>query len=300
MLRRIAQDWAGEAAELIEVKPLVGGAISTTLCLTLKDGTKAVLKISPHRVNKAFVREAAQLKLMRDLGLPAPQVYVCHIAHLDNPHSYLLMEFIEGVQLADVKQQVSPAEFDQLQENLAGLVLTLHRQTSGKYHRVACEDAELFESWPKFYRHVYDPIWHDVEKNGNLPVKLRKQIGKVHERLERLISHDDQPRLVHWDIWSSNILARRNGDDKFKISGILDPNCKYAHAEAEIAYMDLFHTITPAFTKAYQQEHKLADSYHRVRKHIYQLYPLINHVHLFGSEYLKPLTATAEKLATIV
>ena len=40
-------------------------------------------------------------------------------------------------------------------------------------------------------------------------------------------------------------------------------NCKYAHTEAEIAYMELFHTITPAFLRAYQQGRRLHPDYHR-------------------------------------
>src|SRR6185503_19429352 len=74
---------------------------------------------------------------------------------------------------------------------------------------------------------------------------VKKTIGKVHERLEKLLTHDDCPRLVHWDIWATNILAKPDEHGKWWITGVLDPNCKYAHAEAEIAYMDLFHTITP-------------------------------------------------------
>ena len=44
----------------------------------------------------------------------------------------------------------------------------------------------------------------------------------------------------------------------------------------------------------------LPDAYHRIRKPIYHLYELINHVHLFGNDYLRPLLATAERIATFV
>jgi fructosamine-3-kinase len=52
--------------------------------------------------------------------------------------------------------------------------------------------------------------------------------------------------------------------------------------------------------KAYQQRHKLPAEYHRWRKPIYQLYPLINHVRLFGPEYVKPLAAAVEKTEALV
>ncbi len=300
VLRQIVRDWAGAAADLEEVKRLVGGCINTTVALTATTGDRAVLKISPHRVSRDFAREAEQLRLLRGIGLPVPRVYQSHTATLENPHSYLLMEFVEGVDLNTARKQCDPAQYDLLQENLAELVLTLHAQTADKYRRHTPDDTAHFENWPDFYRHVYDPIWRELAKSPSLPPKARKHIGKVHDRLDKLLAHDDRPRLVHWDIWATNILAAADADGRWQITALLDPNCKFAHAEAEIAYMELFQTITPAFLKAYQQHHKLGENYHRVRKPIYQLYPLINHVNLFGSGYLKPLLGAIEKVTPLV
>jgi fructosamine-3-kinase len=299
VLRRIVHDWAGEAAELTEVKPLEGGCINTTLALMTGDGPRAVLKIAPHRVNREFLREAQQLALLRSLGIPVPEIYASHLADLENPHSYLLMEFVDGVDLNSARQHCNPDEFDDLQRHLAELVLTLHGRTSEEYGREK-EGEPKFADWAKFYRYVYEPIWHEVEKSGVLPKGSKKQIAKLHEKLEKWIAHDDCPRLVHWDIWAANVMAMPDATGKWKISALLDPNCKYAHGEAEIAYMELFHTVNGAFLKSYQQTFKLGDGYQRVRKHVYQLYELINHVHLFGAEYLKPMMGCLERIAPMI
>jgi fructosamine-3-kinase len=299
-LRRIVREWAGESAELTEVKPLEGGAINTTLALTCATGEKCVIKISPHRVNRDYAREAYQLDLLRNAGLPTPKVYEAHIGSLEDPNSYLLMEFIEGIDLAEAKRRCDAEQFDRLQSHLAELVLAMHAHSSTSYCRCTGHDAKLFATWPAFYREVYDPIWHDVEKDGHLAKPTRKLISKVHEKLDRLIAHGDSPRLVHWDIWATNLLAAPDESGNWRITGVLDPNCKFAHAEAEIAYIDLFHTCTPAFLKTYQQTRKLDEAYHRVRKPIYQLYPMINHVHLFGHPYVTPLSQAAERCAGLV
>ena len=298
-LRRIVQDWAGTSAELTEFEPLVGGCINTTLLLKLKDGTKAVLKVSPYRVDRAFEREATQLTLLRSLGIPVPKVYSWKIGSLDDPVSYLLIEFIEGTDFGQAKRLCTEEEYDHLQRHLAEIVLALHQNTNARYMRIM-DGGESFDTWPKFYRYVYDPILIEAEKSPLLPKGCRKQIHKVHEKLERLIVHGDKPRLVHWDIWATNLIARKTGDGKWKIAALLDPNCKYAHAEAEIAYMQLFHTVNPAFMHAYQQVHKLSNDYHNYRKPIYQLYPLINHLRLFGAEFAKPLIAAVDRCAALV
>ena len=299
-LRRIVQEWAGTSAELSECIPLHGGQINTTLELHLSDQTKVVAKISPHRVDRAYEREAYQLTLLKSLGLPVPQVYQWRIGSLDDPVSYLLIEHIEGINLGEAKKEASAEEFDALQHELAEVVAAMHSNVNDKYMRVM-EGGESFDNWVAFYRSVYDPIWHEAQQDPHLNKHCRKQIGKVHEKLERFLVHADKPRLVHWDIWNTNVMCRRHGaSGRWRIAALLDPNCKYAHAEAEIAYMELFHTVTPTFMKQYQQHHKLSPDYHRFRKPIYQLYPLINHLNLFGPEYIKPLMQAVERTESIV
>src|SRR5262245_15834684 len=284
-LRRIVQQWSGENAELEQVCALDGGSISTTLMLTTKSGQRAVLKLSPHRVDRTYRREAAQLDLLHSLGLPAPRVFECHVGTLASPDSYLLLEFMPGINLHDARERCPPQQFDQLQEQLAEAVLTMHRHTAHHYGRAEGGEEAAHnghsESWPAFFREMYDTIWHECEKHTILPHKTRKTIAKIHEKLDRLLDHDDKPRLTHGDLWTSNILTEPDSDGNWRLTGLLDPNCKYAHAESELAYLDLFHTTTPAFTKAYQRVFKLSDDYHRLRKHVYQLYELINHVNLF-------------------
>lgn len=293
-LRRIVQDWAGTAAELVEFVPLHGGQINTTLELHLADGKKVVIKVSPHRVDHSYEREAYQLTLLKDCGIPVPQVHCWKIGTLDDPWSYILLEFIDGVDLGEAKKRCAADDFDALQAELADVVAALHDNTNQRYMRVM-EGGDAFDHWPQFYRSIYDSIWHEVEKEPHLPKHCRKHIGKIHERLDRLIAHGDKPRLVHWDIWNTNVMVRQNGNGKWQIAALLDPNCKFAHAEAEIAYMELFHTITPAFLRQYQQRHRLPDEYHKFRKPVYQLYPMINHVRLFGENYIKHLSAAVEK-----
>jgi fructosamine-3-kinase len=300
-LRRIVQDWAGTSAELSEFVPLHGGQINTTLELHLTgaDKPKAVVKVSPHRVDRSYEREAYQLTLLKKFGLPVPEVYQWKIGSLDDPVSYLLIEHIEGCDLGRAKKQCTAEEFDALQCELAEVVAAMHAQTSAQYMRVM-EGGQTYETWPAFYHDVYDAIWHEAQQDPHLNKHCRKQIGKVHEKLEQLLAHSDKPRLVHWDIWNTNVMCKQNGDGKWHIAAMLDPNCKFAHAEAEIAYMELFQTVTPAFMKAYQQHHKLPPEYHKFRKPIYQLYPMINHLRLFGENYVKPLEAAVEKTSHLV
>jgi fructosamine-3-kinase len=300
VLRQIARDWAGSSAELAEVKALDGGSVSTTLRLVTAAGDSAVLKITPHRVDRAYADEAVQLNLLRDVGLPVPRVYATFMGTLDNPFSYILMEFIEGIDLAGVKACCLAEEFDVVQAELAEAVLRLHGNTSTHYMRVTHDEAARFDNWPRCYRNIYDATWHEVEKSNVLPPKCRKTVSKVHEKLDRLLAHGDCPRLSHGDMWSTNLLLRRDDAGRWHLAALLDPNCRYAHCEAELAYLELFHTATPAFLKSYQQSQRLPAEYHRVRKPVYQLYEMLNHVRTFGHEYVRPTLAAIERVTPLV
>jgi fructosamine-3-kinase len=300
VLRRIVQDWAGSSAELAEVQPLDGGSISTTLAIKLVDNSRAVLKISAHRVDRSYEREAHQLELLRAAGVPVPNVYAWSTGDLDHPFSYLLMEFIDGIDWARARRHASPQQFDELQTHLAEILRSLHATTGPKYCRCAPGSQDTFEKWPAFYHDVYEPIWRDVEKTPILGAKERKLVNRIRDRLDRLIIHDDCPRLTHWDLWSSNMLARCDEDGHWHVVALLDPHCKFAHCEAELAYLELFQTVGPVFMKAYTREKRLSDEYHRVRKPLYQLHSLLNHVHLFGEKYAKPLAGALKRVASLV
>ena len=299
-LRQIVRDWAESNADLREFQPLHGGSVNTTLLLTLTDSRRAVLKITPHRVDHSYTDEAHQLNLIRECGVPVPRIYGCQIGSLDAPYSYLLMEHMEGVNLVTARSQCTPEEYDGLQANLAELLLRLHARTGPCFMRVSSTETPRYEQWANCYHDIFDPIWREVEKSGTLPVKARKTIGKVHDRLETLLGHDEAPRLVHWDVWATNVLARPDAEGNWRVSAIIDPNCKFADPEAELAYLELFNTATPAFFRAYGQARKLQPDYHRARKPIYQLYSLLNHARLFGQNYLKPLLGAIDRAAMLV
>jgi fructosamine-3-kinase len=302
VLRQIVHDWAGTQSELDEVKHLGGGSVSTTLVLHTKAGDRAVLKITPHRVDRAYADEAMQLKLLRELGVPAPQVYRCEVGSLDQPFSYLLLEFRDGMDLAKAKAQAPPEAFVALQVELAELVSKLHGQTHTYFHRVTAGEQKHFDQWPQLFHDAFDPIWAEAEKAGHLPPKTRKLVTRIHERLPQLLGRDDCcPRLLHGDLWSNNILVRYDpDDDHWRISAVLDPHCKFGDAECELAYLELFQTVNGAFMRTYQQDKHLPNDYHRVRKPVYQLYELLNHLQLFGAEYLKPTLGACERVQHLV
>lgn len=300
VLRRIARDALGEAIELTGVRPLHGGSMSTTLLLNLRGKRRLVLKIAPHLVMHQYEHEAYQLNMLRESGLPAPEVLACRVASLDDPNSYILMEYLSGEPLAKVRADLSAEEFDHLEMHLAEIVLAIHGRCSRTYSRLTREGDGRTSDFPSFFHVTYDPIVRDLIDLKAVGAPLRRRLSHIHAKVDALLVHEDRPRLIHGDLWASNLLVSPDRQGKWWITGLLDPNCRYSHAESELAYLELFKTVTPAFFRVYQQVLPVSAEYRAYRRDVYMLYTLMNHVRLFGDQYAKPLAAVAERVARTV
>ena len=71
----------------------------------------------------------------------------------------------------------------------------------------------------------------------------------------------------------------------------MDPSVAYSHREMEIAYTELFGGFAPQFYSAYNESFPLEEGYQQ-RKDLYNLYPLLVHVRLFGGSYLRSVEST--------
>ena len=67
---------------------------------------------------------------------------------------------------------------------------------------------------------------------------------------------------------------------------IIDPAVSYSHREVDLAMTKLFGGFQPTFYEAYNEELPL-DKGLDDRLLIYQLYPLLIHLNLFGSGYYR-------------
>lgn len=297
MVETVARDWLGPTTSLTEICFLGGGIINTTIRVSTQCGRNAVLKISPHRVNHSHEREARELSLLSEIGIPVPNVLATKTASIEYPHSYLLLEFVEGMTLRDAQKHCSDSEWSGLQKELADCAAKIHSQHADLYGRF---EGGTFTDWPSFYRSLIDPIWQEADKLQCLPVKTRKLIEKVHDKLDTLLAHGDVPRLCHGDFWSGNVLCNADSAGRWSIVAVIDPELRHGHAEAEIAYMDLSRTISASFKQQYQTRFRLADNYHKVRKLIYQLYAQINQLQLHGQSYAPRVIEAADRVMSVV
>ncbi len=94
--------------------------------------------------------------------------------------------------------------------------------------------------------------------------------------LPALIGHRPPASLLHGDLWSGNYAFTPSGEGV-----IFDPAVYYGDREADLAMTELFGGFGADFYAAYRDHYPLDDGY-RVRKTLYNLYHILNHLNLFG------------------
>ncbi len=88
-----------------------------------------------------------------------------------------------------------------------------------------------------------------------------------------------RPSLLHGDLWSGNYAADDSGCPL-----IFDPAVYYGDRETDLAMTELFGGFSSDFYHAYREASPL-DAGYALRRVLYKLYHVLNHLNLFGGGY---------------
>ena len=127
---------------------------------------------------------------------------------------------------------------------------------------------------------------------GALPSAMLARIERFAERIEDYLIEPAFPSLLHGDLWTGNVLVRGDG-----IAGFVDPAIYCGSPEIELAFATLFGTFGESFFAAYEDLMPLEPGFHELRSSLYNLYPRLVHVRLFGAGYLAGIDRALARLA---
>ncbi len=256
---------------------LQGGCIAEVYGVHFS-GSKVVVKLDDRG---DLGLESYMLTYLKDHSpLPVPDV-------IHSSDTLLILEYLPG----------SPQNLQKAETHAAELFAELHEVRSNQYglERDTLigplqQPNPLTASWVDFFaEHRLRYMKRLAMESGNLPERLGDRLETLAQNLSDLLDEPEHPSLIHGDIWSSNVLAQEG-----KITGVLDPALYYADAEMELAYISLFHTFGQTFFKRYSETRPLRKGF-EARRDIYNLYPLLVHVTLFGGSYVRRVEGTLQR-----
>ncbi len=252
---------------------LSGGSINQAVKVST-DKDVFFLKWNPSAPVDFFVKEAEGLKLLQSAGtgLRVPQV-IFHTKSSPDKTGFLLMEFIEegksgdsfrfGAELARL-HQIKADKFGLHTDNYIGSLPQSNRR---------------HEKWtPFFVEERIDPQLKQAIDSHILDRSLIKNWERLSSRLDELLPAC-KPSLVHGDLWGGNYLFDTTGT-----SVLIDPAVYYGHPEMDIAFTKMFGGFSPEFYEGYESILPLEPGF-ADRVPVFNLYPLLVHVNLFGGHY---------------
>ena len=234
---------------------LHGGDLSEVVRIRLTSGRTVIAK-----AGTTARAEAGMLQAIRASGAPAPEVLAADDAILV---------------LEDLGDDEGPGR---AWTALGTAVVTLHATTGAGYgwhvdHRfgpVSIPNAGA-ELWPQFWaeRRLLTGL---EELPGDLARRIERFCGRLDDHLPRA----PRPALLHGDLWAGNVMARAG-----TVVGLIDPAAYFGHAEVDLAMLCLFAQPGPGFWQSYGTTEPGLDD----RRPIYQLWPALVHLRLFGAGY---------------
>lgn len=232
-----------------------------------------------------FYKESLGLRLLGDFRIiGVPEVISRGKTKM---YDFLCIEYVEkGLSSAKYWRNMGEqlASLHLVSQNRFGLYFDNH---IGKLHQCNAESS----SWSDFF--VQNRLMPQVKMADNSGF-LDKDVLNAFERLYQKVHNlfpEEPPALMHGDLWSGNVMA-----GPYDKPYIFDPAVYYGHREAELAFTAMFGSFGDEFYRAYQERYPLAPGFES-RTELYNLYPLLVHVNLFGLSYLSPIKQTLRRFA---
>jgi fructosamine-3-kinase len=277
-LNQFFSDELNLPTSLMQVHTVGGGSINNTYQLIVNSQSKFFLKVnSATKYPKLFHKEKKGLEFLNNKKiLRVPSVVACNEIE---DYQLLVLEWIEeglrtegfwkkfGEQLAAV-HHVSNPYFGFEEDNYMGAL---------------SQRNDRCDTWIEFF--VHRRLQPQIEIAGVNHLLQSKHLTAFENLYRRLgnIFNNEQPSLLHGDLWSGNFMSDQNSDVV-----LIDPAVYFGHRSMDLAMTTLFSGFDKSFYDSYHYHFPFPKNY-REQWDVCNLYPLLIHLNLFGSGYLSQI-----------
>lgn len=274
----------GQRITILKCTHLSGGSIHHAAKVETSVGTFFV-KHNTVQHHENFLAEADGLACLRATHTFAvPETLL--VGATDH-EAFLVLHYVE-------QGAASSAFWDTFGERLA----LLHRHSAAQFgykqHNfigALPQQNTWHRRWSEFFiEERLRPMLKRARQASLLSVHEVKRVERLFPALESFFP-DEPPALLHGDLWSGNFLVGSEG-----LPVLFDPAVYFGHREAEIAFMHLFGGFSERLFEVYHAVFPLVPEW-RARLEVFNLYPLLVHLNLFGRSYWSAIERTLRRFA---
>ncbi len=271
-----------ESAKTISCNLVTGGCINAAYKATTKKGNYFI-KINRKENLDMFFKEKAGLQLLQSTNsIKIPQVL--GVGEVDEI-AYLILEWIEPKQKKKDYWQQFGIKLAKLHSNTN---LTFGWSKDNYIGSLSQSNTPKSTWYDFFFECRLEPQFNLAIKNNSIGIDYLKKLEVLKKKSESFFP-EEKPALLHGDLWSGNLITDNLGEPC-----LIDPAVYFGHREAELAFTQLFGGFDNSFFNAYETISPLEKDFSS-RVKVYNLYPLMIHVNLFGKSYLAGVDRVLKK-----
>lgn len=280
----------GHELAIEDMQFVSGGCINNAVRAATKAGAFFIKwhEVQPDASGEYPAVFEAEAKGLALLAAHAGQLFVPEVygQGIWNGRAYICMQFIDSARpishywemlghgLAAIHRQSAP-HFGLDHDNFIGSLPQSNNPTS---------------SWATFFvEQRLRPQFGRAYYQGLIGASYLRDIDRLAVRLADFFPVEP-PALLHGDLWSGNVMPGPQGQP-----ALYDPAVYYGHREMELAFTHLFGGFDDQFYHAYQESFPLTPGFAE-RRPVYNLYPLMVHLNMFGTGYLSGVDLTLRRL----
>jgi fructosamine-3-kinase len=250
-----------------------GGDINDAYRVTLADGREIFVKTNGNAPKGMFQAEARGLRWLAEAGAIAVPAVLA--VSNDDALPFLALELLQpGARRRDFDERLGRGLAALHRFGAPGFGLD-HDNFIGSLPQSNTAQAD----WPSFYRE--QRLLPQVRRAArHLGTELQRRFDQLCRRLEEWLGPAEPAARLHGDLWGGNLHADASG-----APCLIDPAVYGGHREMDLAMMQLFGGFAERVFDAYDEACPLQADW-RERTPLYQLYPLLVHVNLFGGGYV--------------
>ncbi len=215
----------GQGKEIEAIQELDGGEYNNTYLITFIDALKVILRVAPAPDELSPGRGIGLMRnehyfqpFFAPIATLMPKTLTADFTHQLIDRDYMFQTFMEGERWSDIAEQLTPAENTMLWQQLGHITKSIHSI-----------EGEIFGSpvlgtvsteWSTQVIDELADIIQDLEA-ARVDATDIKTVLEMAETHRELLDEIQQPRQLHGDLWTFNILIKRDQGHP-RITAVLD------------------------------------------------------------------------------
>jgi len=272
--QEILNNALNEEIKVLYFSSISGGCIHNAQKVSTDMGIYFIKLNKSSDVNM-FKTEYSGLKLLsnaNEIEVPSPITY-----GTANGQAYLLLEFINS-------QHRKKDFWIDFGQSMAHLHMNHKNDQYGLSYNNYIGRLDQFNDfrndWLSFFIHQRLEVQLKLAfDNGYVNRNYLDQFERFYKILPDILP-EEPPSLLHGDLWSGNFMTGEEGQPV-----IIDPAVYYGNREIELSFTKMFGGFDSIFYETYHEVYPLSPGFDN-RVEVYNIYPYLVHVNLFGTSYL--------------